>query len=96
MGQDCPLVFMTCGKDGSLIWDRGEVTAVDGYQVPVVDTTGAGDVFHGAYLVGMASGMGLEACMRLANAAAGLKCRARGPRRGIPGLAEALAAAGLR
>ena len=53
VGADCPLVFMTCGKDGSLIWDHGHTTQVAGYQVPVVDTTGAGDVYAAGVLYGL-------------------------------------------
>lgn len=53
-------------------------------EVEVVDTTGAGDVFHGAFAVGLAMGWNWIECARLATVAAGLKCRAFGGRKGIP------------
>lgn len=53
VGADVPLVFMTCGADGALVFDAGEITPVPGYVVPVVDTTGAGDVFAAGALYGL-------------------------------------------
>lgn len=58
--------------------------------LPVVDTTGAGDVYHGAFLYALLEGWELECCMALATAAAGLHCRALGARAGLPGLKESL------
>jgi sugar/nucleoside kinase (ribokinase family) len=55
-----------------------------------VDTTGAGDVFHGAFLYGRARGWDLRRALRLAAAVAAMKCRAIGGRAGIPTLEEAL------
>ena len=54
------------------------------YQVPVMDTTGAGDVFHGAYLAGAVRGLGPAECARLATAAACIKCTRMGGRAGVP------------
>ncbi len=57
LAKDCRLVFMTLGRDGSLIADGGEVTKVDGYDVPVVDTTGAGDMYAAGVLYGLTHGL---------------------------------------
>lgn len=57
LGEDCPHVFMTCGGDGSLVLDGGVVTQVPGYAVPVVDTTGAGDIYAAGVLYGLSHGM---------------------------------------
>ena len=57
MGKDSLRVFMTCGGDGSLVYDNGEITRVPGYSVPVVDTTGAGDIYASGVLYGLANGM---------------------------------------
>jgi sulfofructose kinase len=57
----------------------------------VVDTTGAGDVFHGAFLFGRAQGWDLRRSLRVASATASLKCRALGGRAGIPTLDAVLA-----
>jgi sulfofructose kinase len=54
----------------------------------VVDTTGAGDVFHGGFAYALARGWEIGKCVELASAVAGLSCRARGGRKGIPRLDE--------
>ncbi len=56
--------------------------------MPVVDTTGCGDVYHGAFALGVARGWELARIMQVASATAALKCRALGGRRGIPSLEE--------
>ena len=75
------------------------------FDVDVVDTTGAGDTFHGAYLVGLARGWSLERCASFSSAVAALHCTVLGNRNGIPSMAEvealmaaqpATAAIGLR
>lgn len=57
VGSDAPLVFMTCGADGALVFDAGVITHVPGHSVPVVDTTGAGDVFAAGALHGLTHGL---------------------------------------
>ena len=59
-----------------------------GFVVPVVDTTGAGDVFHGAFAFGLARGWDLRRIVEWSNAVAALKCRKLGGRAGIPTFAE--------
>jgi len=54
------------------------------FKVPVVDTTGAGDAFHGVFALGLGSGLPDAACALIASAAAGLKCRRLGARAGLP------------
>ena len=56
-GEDAPLVFMTCGDDGAMVYDSGSITKVKGHAVPVVDTTGAGDAFAAGALFGLTQGM---------------------------------------
>jgi ribokinase len=56
--------------------------------VEVVDTTGAGDVYHGAYLYGLLQGWDMRKGMRFSSATSALKCRAIGARAGIPTLQE--------
>lgn len=58
------------------------------FDVDVVDTTGAGDTFHGAYLVGLARGWDLERCAAFSSAVAALHCTVLGNRNGIPSMAE--------
>ena len=53
-------------------------------DAPVIDTLGAGDVWHGAFTVALAEGRGTAAAMRFANAAATLKCVRGAGRTGAP------------
>lgn len=57
------------------------------FKVPVVDTTGCGDVFHGAYAAAIAFGETVPRAIHIATAAAGLKATRKGGRAGIPDLA---------
>ncbi len=54
----------------------------------MVDTTGCGDVYHGAFALGVARGWELPRIMRCAAATAALKCRKAGGRAGIPAMGE--------
>ena len=55
-----------------------------GFQVAVVDTLSAGDVFHGAFALGLGEGQSLTQAASFANAAAALKCMVFGGRLGAP------------
>lgn len=88
LAQHAPAVVVTLGERG-LIWQRGgEAGALPAFQVEVVDTTGAGDTFHGALATGVAQGMAWEEMLRFASAAGALCCTKHGARLGIPTLAE--------
>ncbi|KPL03641.1 MAG: hypothetical protein AMJ73_05960 [candidate division Zixibacteria bacterium SM1_73] len=65
-----------------------EVFHVPSFPVKVVDTTGAGDVFHGAFIYGLLEKWDLKKIARFACATAAMKCRKLGGRAGIPNLAE--------
>ena len=81
-------IVITLGVKGSIGRDRGEFVRQSAFPVEVVDTTGAGDVYHGAYIYGLLKGWAMKACMRFASATAALKCRAIGARAGIPTLQQ--------
>ncbi|MBN1104032.1 MAG: sugar kinase [Deltaproteobacteria bacterium] len=83
-------VVITLGSRGSMGWEDGRVIFQDAFPVEAVDTTGAGDVYHGAYIYGLIQNWGMAEKMRLASAAAALKCLHVGARKGIPGLKEIL------
>lgn len=79
-----PAVVITLGEQGA-IWRRGsEKGRMPAPPVVAVDTTGAGDAFHGAFAAGLAAGLEWEAVLRLASAAGGLCCTRLGARLGIP------------
>ena len=77
-------VIMTAGGDGVLYGENDEVVHVEGFTVPVVDTTGAGDTFNGAFAVGRCEGMGVKEAIRFANAAAALSIGKIGAQGGMP------------
>ncbi len=80
-------VVITRGEAGTVAFVEGEALFQPAFPVdPVVDTTGAGDVFHGAFAYGLTRGYGLAENLRFASAVAALKCRALGGRTGIPTL----------
>ena len=58
------------------------------FDVDVVDTLGAGDVFHGAFVLALAETRPVPDALRWASAAAALKCTRFGGRAGIPSRAE--------
>ena len=79
-------VVVTAGdKGGFCVSDEGEF-AYPAFTVEVVDTTGAGDVFHGAFDYGILRRWNLEEVVRFSSAVAALKCRELGGRAGIPSL----------
>jgi sugar/nucleoside kinase (ribokinase family) len=78
----------TLGPEGAMALVEGEILYVEGFKVPVVDTTGAGDVFHAGFIYGLLRNWEVAEILRFANAVAALKCRDLGGRRGIPTLDE--------
>ena len=56
------------------------------FDVPVVDTTGAGDVFHGAFIYGLLQGWDARRCAEWGNAVSAIKITRLGGRAGIPDL----------
>ena len=84
--------YVTCGSAGCL-WVNPDkhIEQVDGFTVNVVDTTGAGDVFHGALAVAIAEKQAASHALRFANAVAALKCTQKGGRAGIPNRIQTMA-----
>lgn len=78
-----PYAVITLGERG-LVWQhregRGALTA---FNVNAVDTTGAGDAFHGAFAAALALGMGWDEVLRYASAAGALCCTKAGARLGL-------------
>jgi sulfofructose kinase len=80
---------MTLGAHGALARCGGRFHYSPAFVVNCVDTTGAGDVFHGAFCYSVLKGMTIERTLDLCNAMAALNCTALGARGGIRGLDEA-------
>jgi len=79
-----PFVVITCGENG-LVWKNGaDEGAMPCFPVKAIDTTGAGDTFHGAFALALAEGREPLEALRYASAAAALCCTRIGARAGIP------------
>ena len=81
------LVAITCGARGCRYLHKGGPATPrhqPAFPVQAVDTTGCGDVFHGAYAAALARGLEAPASMRFASAAAALKATRPGGQAGIP------------
>ena len=89
-------VTVTLGSKGSYTLSKEEIFHTPSFRVDVLDTTGAGDVFHGGYIYGLLQNWELKEVTRFASACAALKCTKLGGRSGIPGLKEVEALLGSR
>lgn len=81
---------VTLGPLGCLYAQDADINRQPAFEVDVVDTTGAGDVFHGAFCFGLSRGWNYPDIVEFASAVAALKCTKLGGRAGIPTLSEAL------
>ena len=81
------IVVITLGSQGALALSDDAMLRQPAFSVSAVDTTGAGDVFHGAFIFGLLQDWQLDRVLRFASATAALKCTRLGGRAGIPTLA---------
>ena len=84
-------VGITLGSKGSIFKTEGKIVRQEASKVKVVDTTGAGDVFHGAFAYGIVQGWDVQKTAEFASAVSALKCTKLGGRAGIPTLEEVFA-----
>lgn len=82
------LVVTTLGAEGCIYHSSSGSVHVPGFQITAVDTTGAGDAFHGAFIYGLTQGWPTQRTATFANAVAAMNCRALGGRGGLPTLGE--------
>lgn len=82
------LLVVTQGERGCQVWTAGDQFLAPGFPVDAIDTTGAGDAFHGAFIYGMVQGWELRRVASFANAVAAINCRSLGGRRGLPTLVQ--------
>jgi sulfofructose kinase len=82
----CRLMGATLGKLGVVAWNGKEFLFCPGFQVRAADTTGAGDIFHGAFVYGLVRNWKMEEILEFSCAAAALNCTASGARGGIASL----------
>jgi ribokinase len=81
-------LVVTLGAKGCSVWTPDDRFRMPGFPIQAVDTTGAGDAFHGAFLYAMLQSWDLQRAATFANAVAAINCRTLGGRRGLPTLAQ--------
>ncbi len=79
----CRVAGSTLGRDGALAWDGTQFHYAPAFRVDTVDSTGAGDIFHGAFIYSLLQGWPLRQQLDFSCAAAALNCLAVGARGGI-------------
>ena len=82
------IVVITLGNKGCLCKSKNKCFVHSPFKVKVVDTTGAGDAFHGAFIYGMLKKWNLEKIAEFSNAVAAINCTKLGGRSGLPNLKE--------
>jgi len=82
------VLVMTLGPQGAAALDGDEFLLSPALSVPVLDTTGAGDVFRAGVIYGLLQGWPLETQLRFANAAAAASCTRFGAISSVPSLAD--------
>jgi sulfofructose kinase len=82
------MAAMTLGAHGALAYTEGRFFYSPAFAVNCVDTTGAGDVFHGAFCYSVLQQMPIADALDFSNAMAGLNCTAMGARGAIAGLSQ--------
>jgi len=82
--QGPQIVVFTFGEKGCIGYSEEGFFYLPAFDVPVVDTVGAGDVFHGAFLAALLQGKSAKECARYASATSAIKCTRIGGRAGIP------------
>jgi sulfofructose kinase len=83
---NCRLAAATLGQEGVLAFDGKQLLHTPAYSVPVIDTTGAGDIFHAGFIYALLADWPLDRQLEFACAAAALNCTAVGARGGIHSL----------
>ena len=84
LGLGPQIVCITLGAEGCVVGNRDKITEVPSYEVNVLDTTGAGDAFHGAFLFGLLKGWKLADIAKFSNAVSAINCTEMGGREGLP------------
>ena len=85
------MIAVTQGKRGGILLCDGTLTAYPIYDTPVVDSNGAGDVFHGAFAAALVKGYSYLRACHYSSAVSGLKCTGVGARESVPTHEETLA-----
>lgn len=82
------IVGVTLGDQGSICVTKDRVIRKPAFKVNVMDTTGAGDIYHGAFIFGLLQEWPLDIVVEFSNAVSAIKCEKLGGRAGIPTLSQ--------
>ena len=77
-------MVVTLGPKGSVLFDKGSAISFPALDVPVVETTGAGDSYVGAFVVALAEGRDIQDACRFASCASSLTIQKIGGQRSMP------------
>ena len=85
LGEISPMIYGHFAEHiGGVYYDGKELRTYPIYPAKVVDSNGAGDVFHGAFAAGLMKGFDPYKCCHFASAVSGLKCTGVGARESVP------------
>ena len=84
------ILVVTQGVNGGLFVDDEKISRYDSFKVKCVDSNGAGDAFHGAFLVAYLNGLSIAKCCEFASATSAIKCAKVGMRDALPTYNEVL------
>lgn len=84
------ILAITQGVKGGMYLENGEIKRWNSYKVDCVDSNGAGDTFHGAFVSSYMLGYAMEECCNIASATSAIKCTKVGMREALPTLDEVL------
>lgn len=83
-------LIITQGSRGGFIWEGGKAVRYPVFPVNAIDSNGAGDTFHGAFVAASVKGMSTMEAATFASATSALKCTRFGAQEGIPSYEEVL------
>lgn len=84
------ILIITQGSKGGFIWQNGQEVRYPVFSVKAIDSNGAGDTFHGAFVAARIKGMDIFEAAKFASATSALKCTRFGAQEGIPDFDEVL------
>ena len=82
------IIIVTQEEKGCLYKVEDKIKMMSGLKVFAKDTTGAGDIFHGAFTYGLSKQLPIEKCLKIANIAAGISVKTIGSSNSIPEVEE--------
>ncbi len=85
-------VAITLGSKGLVYLEGGKAVRMPAFEAAAIDSTGAGDIFHGAFTYGLSRGLEFVDCLTLGSMTAAISTTRMGSQRSIPELSEVLGA----